>query len=121
MPSYIHHTLTRLNVHNVLFVFQIIEEDEDGIAFIANQAEIRLWERKEILAKNCIFSTIGKEMKQNLYTPGLTSAQMMTELVTQYEVNTEEQLHLLYQEYYDFTYKEGMQKKINIYIFSLNN
>ena len=88
-------------------LIQIHMEDENGVIVIANQADIQQWERKEIFAKNCIFSTIGKDMKQNLYTPGLTSAQMMAKLVTQYEVNTEEQLHLLYQEYYDFAYKEG--------------
>lgn len=47
-------------------------------------------------------------MKQNLYAPGLTAAQMWAKLSTQYEIRTVEHLHMLWQEYYDFTYTEGI-------------
>lgn len=50
-------------------------------------------------------------MKQNLYTPGLTAADMLRKLNNQYELNTVEQIHLIWQNFYDFTYTAG------IYIF----
>jgi hypothetical protein len=52
-------------------------------------------------------ATITKEMKQNLYTPGLNAAQMWTKLNFHYQLQTEEHLHLLWQTYYDFTYTKG--------------
>ncbi|KZS09720.1 Uncharacterized protein APZ42_026025 [Daphnia magna] len=42
-------------------------------------------------------------MKQNLNTPGLTATQMWMKLSTQYEIRTTEHLHMLWQNYYDFT------------------
>jgi hypothetical protein len=47
-------------------------------------------------------------MKQHLYTPGLTSAQMWSKLSIQYEIRTVEHLHLLWQEFYDFAHKEDL-------------
>lgn len=52
-------------------------------------------------------ATITKEMKQNLYTPGLNAAQMWAKLNLHYQLQTEEHLHLLWQDYYDFTYTAG--------------
>ncbi|XP_046443810.1 uncharacterized protein LOC124193868 [Daphnia pulex] len=46
-------------------------------------------------------------MKENLYTPGLNAAQIWTKLNLQYQLQTEEQLHLLWQQYYDFKHTAG--------------
>ena len=54
-------------------------------------------------------------MKQNLYTPGLTVADMWRKLNNQYELNIVEQIHLIWQNFYDFTYTAG------IYIFFFGN
>jgi hypothetical protein len=46
-------------------------------------------------------------MKENLYTPGLNAAQIWAKLNLQYQLQTEEQLHLLWQQYYDFKHTAG--------------
>ena len=89
-------------------IIQEFDQQDDEVVLV-NGDEIRAWQKKEIFAKNCIFATITKEMKQHLYTPGLTSAQMWNKLSTQYEIRTVEHLHLLWQEFYDFAHKEGLK------------
>ena len=46
-------------------------------------------------------------MKENLYTPGLNATQIWAKLNLQYQLQTEEQLHLLWQQYYDFKHTAG--------------
>jgi hypothetical protein len=57
-------------------------------------------------------------MKENLYTPGLNAAQIWAKLNLQYQLQTEEQLHLLWQQYYDFKHTAGTFPYI-IHFFSL--
>lgn len=57
-------------------------------------------------------------MKENLYTPGLNAAQIWAKLNLQYQLQTEEQLHLLWQQYYDFKHTAGTFSYI-IHFFSL--
>jgi hypothetical protein len=59
-------------------------------------------------------ATITREMKQNLYTPGLNAAQMWTKLNLHYQLHTEEHLHLLWQNYYDFSYTAGDDMRTHI-------
>ena len=63
-------------------------------------------------------ATITKDMKENLYIC-VNANQMWTRLNQQYQLQTEEHLHLLWQNYYDFNYKTGIiiqtkkKKKLN--------
>ncbi|XP_045031709.1 uncharacterized protein LOC123473996 [Daphnia magna] len=41
------------------------ERNEENL--LLNEAAIRQWTRKDVLARNCIMATITKEMKENLY------------------------------------------------------
>ena len=52
-------------------------------------------------------ATITKDMKENLYIC-VNANQMWTRLNQQYQLQTEEHLHLLWQNYYDFNYKTGI-------------
>jgi hypothetical protein len=52
-------------------------------------------------------ATITKEMKENLYIC-VNATQMWTGLNQQYQLQTEEHLHLLWQNYYDFNYTTGI-------------
>jgi hypothetical protein len=74
---------------------------------LLNDGTIRLWTRNNITAINFIFASITKKMKENLYTPGLNAAQIWAKLNLQYQLQTEEQLHLLWQQYYDFKHTAG--------------
>jgi hypothetical protein len=94
------------------YFFYIQDYDDDGD--ITNEMEIRQWKKKDVLARNCIMATITREMKQNLYTPGLNAAQMWTKLNLHYQLHTEEHLHLLWQNYYDFSYTAGDDMRTHI-------
>ncbi|KAI9551239.1 hypothetical protein GHT06_006725 [Daphnia sinensis] len=59
-------------------------------------------------------------MKENLYTPGLNAAQIWAKLNLQYQLQTEEQLHLLWQQYYDFKHTAGTFPCL-FFLFSLTN
>ncbi|EFX69600.1 hypothetical protein DAPPUDRAFT_113528 [Daphnia pulex] len=83
------------------------EEERNEAGELQNDAAIRLWTRKNITALNFIFASITKKIKENLYTPGLNAAQIWTKLNLQYQLQTEEQLHLLWQQYYDFKHTAG--------------
>lgn len=92
-------------INNLDFFDSFLQEfNDDGQ--LVNDAAIRQWNRKDVLARNCIMATTSKDMKENLYTC-TTSAQMWTKLNQQYRLQTEEHLHVLWQDYYDYCYTEG--------------
>lgn len=70
-------------------------------------------------------ATITKDMKENLYIC-VNANQMWTRLNQQYQLQTEEHLHLLWQNYYDFNYKTGIiiqtkkKKKTKLLNYILN-
>jgi hypothetical protein len=51
-------------------------------------------------------ATIIKDMKEKLYIC-VNANQMWTRLNQQYQLQKEEHLHLIWQNYYDFNYKTG--------------
>jgi len=87
-------------------------DDQD---VITNMAEIEQWNQKDVTARNYIFATLAKPMKENLYSCQ-SAAAMWTKLDTQYKLKAAENLHLLWQSFYDFNYHPG-NLKIYIYIY----
>jgi len=47
-------------------IIQEFDQQDDKVVLV-NGDEIRVWQKKEIFAKNCIFAAITKEMKRHLY------------------------------------------------------
>ncbi|EFX61387.1 hypothetical protein DAPPUDRAFT_122089, partial [Daphnia pulex] len=92
--------------------------DRNEAGELLNDAAIRLWTRKNITAINFIFASITRKMKENLYTPGLNAAQIWAKLNLQYQLQTEEQLHLLWQQYYDFKHTAGTFPYIIFFSFT---
>ena len=76
-------------------------------------AEIEQWNQKDVTARNYIFATLAKPMKENLYSCE-SAAAMWTKLDTQYKLKAAENLHLLWQSFYDFNYHPG---NLKIYIY----
>jgi hypothetical protein len=85
-------------------------DDQD---VITNMAEIEQWNQKDVTARNYIFATLAKPMKENLYSCE-SAAAMWTKLDTQYKLKAAENLHLLWQSFYDFNYHPG---NLKIYIY----
>ena len=75
----------------------------DDNQVVINAAEIEAWHLRDVTARNYIFATLTKAMKQNLYSCE-TAAAMWTRLDTQYQLRAAENLHLLWQSFYDFTH-----------------
>jgi hypothetical protein len=78
----------------------------DDNQVVINAAEIEAWHLRDVTARNYIFATLTKAMKQNLYSCE-TAAAMWTRLDTQYQLRAAENLHLLWQSFYDFTHHVG--------------
>lgn len=78
----------------------------DDNQVVTNAAEIEAWHLRDVTARNYIFATLTKVMKQNLYSCE-TAAAMWTRLDTQYQLRAAENLHLLWQSFYDFTHHAG--------------
>jgi hypothetical protein len=78
----------------------------DDNQVVINAAEIEAWHLRDVTARNYIFATLTKAMKQNLYSCK-TAAAMWTRLDTQYQLRAAENLHLLWQSFYDFTHHVG--------------
>ena len=76
-------------------------------------AEIEQWNQKDVTARNYIFATLAKPMKENLYSCE-SAAAMWTKLDTQYKLKAAENLHLLWQSFYDFNYHPGDDMTVHI-------
>ena len=74
---------------------------------VTNVADLRAWDKKNGTATYLLFASMTKEAKSNLYNPGLTAAQIWAKVILQYELSTEEEIHLLWQQYYDFGHTKG--------------
>lgn len=82
----------------------------DANRVVTNRKEIDAWNLKDVTARNYIFATLAKPMKENLYSC-TTAAEMWTRLDTQYRLRAAENLHLLWQSFYDFNYHTGIYQK----------
>lgn len=81
-----------------------IRDDPDNPELITNAAQIDAWILRDVTCRNYIFATITKPMKEGLYSCD-TAAAMWMKLDSQYRLRAAENLHLLWQELYDFTYQ----------------
>ncbi|EFX64048.1 hypothetical protein DAPPUDRAFT_267148, partial [Daphnia pulex] len=70
---------------------------------VTNTAEIEAWNLKDVTSRNYIFATLTKPMKESLYSCN-TAADMWTKLNNQYQLRAADNLHLLWQSFYDFSH-----------------
>lgn len=87
---------------NQTYLLQI-RDDPDNPQRITNVAAIDAWILRDVTSRNYIFATLSKPMKESLYSCE-TAAIMWTRLDTQYRLTAAENLHLLWQSFYDFTH-----------------
>ena len=78
----------------------------NGEGQVTNTAEIEAWNLKDVTSRNYIFATLTKPMKESLYSCG-TAADMWTKLNNQYQLRAADNLHLLWQSFYDFSHLSG--------------
>jgi hypothetical protein len=78
----------------------------DGKGQVTNTAEIEAWNLKDVTYRNYIFATLTKPMKESLYSCD-TAADMWTRLNNQYQLRAANNLHLLWQSFYDFSHLSG--------------
>ena len=98
------HMLTKIQI----YLLQI-RDDPDNPQRVTNAAEIDAWILRDVTSRNYIFATLTRPMKESLYSCE-TAAIMWTRLDTQYRLRAAENLHLLWQSFYDFTYQPGILK-----------
>ncbi|EFX75512.1 hypothetical protein DAPPUDRAFT_250138 [Daphnia pulex] len=84
-----------------------IRDNPDDPELITNAAQIDTWILRDVTCRNYIFATLTKPMKEGLYSCD-TAAAMWTKLDSQYRLRAAENLHLLWQEFYDFSHQPGM-------------
>ena len=98
------HMLTKIQI----YLLQI-RDDPDNPQRVTNAAEIDTWILRDVTSRNYIFATLTRPMKESLYSCE-TAAIMWTRLDTQYRLRAAENLHLLWQSFYDFSYQHSILK-----------
>ena len=115
---YTHQHVSRksLNLPPYLSPLQIRDDPNDA-QLVTNAAQRDAWILRDVTCRNYIFATLTKPMKESLYSCDTATA-MWTRLDTQYRLRAAENLHLLWQAFYDFSHDPGITHILIFYLKS---